>query len=145
VFTAALVLTTLAAVSCGSNDQAQPATANTVSSTTSAPTTQAQTTAAPTTVAPTTVPPITVVITSPPATSPPTMPDVVGLNLQEAQDRIQGGGVFYSRSVDCTGAGRMQVVDRNWVVVTQDPAPGVAISEGSAVLGVVKYGETLAC
>ncbi|AKE91788.1 PASTA domain-containing protein [Rhodococcus aetherivorans] len=73
------------------------------------------------------------------------MPDVVCMDLQAAQDTIQDAGVFYSRSVDATGRGRAQVLDRNWVVVSQAPAPGVLIGEGDAVLSVVKGGEPGDC
>lgn len=69
------------------------------------------------------------------------MPDVVGMDLQAAQDTIQEAGVFYSRSEDATGRGRMQILDRNWTVVRQDPAPGTAIGEGDALLYVVKDDE----
>jgi hypothetical protein len=67
------------------------------------------------------------------------------MNLQSAQNAIQAAGVFYSRSADASGAGRMQVNDSNWVVVEQDPAPGVLIGEGDAVLSVVKTGEPNNC
>lgn len=73
------------------------------------------------------------------------MPSVVCMNLQAAQDLIQTAGVFYSRSEDATGRGRSQVVDRNWVVVSQRPAPGTPIGEGDAVLSVVKVGEPTDC
>jgi hypothetical protein len=73
------------------------------------------------------------------------MPDVMCRNLQDAQDEIQDGGVFLSRSVDATGQDRMQVLDRNWVVVDQSPAPGMHIGEGDAVLSVVKKGESSVC
>lgn len=81
------------------------------------------------------------------ATEPVTvpMPDVVCMNLQAAQDRIQAAGVFFSRSEDATGAGRRQVMDRNWVVVAQHPAAGAPIGEGDAVLSVVKTGEPGDC
>jgi pyruvate/2-oxoglutarate dehydrogenase complex dihydrolipoamide acyltransferase (E2) component len=69
------------------------------------------------------------------------MPEVVGMNLEAAQDLIQTGGVFFSRSEDATGAGRMQILDRDWVVVSQTPAAGELIGEGDAVLSVVKIGE----
>jgi hypothetical protein len=49
------------------------------------------------------------------------MPDVLCMNLQDAQNAIQEHGVFRSRSVDATGADRMQIRDRNWVVVDQSP------------------------
>lgn len=70
------------------------------------------------------------------------MPDVVCMNLQEAQDEIQDHGVFLSRSEDATGAGRFQVFDRNWIVIRQTPKPGTQIEELEAVLYVVKIGES---
>lgn len=73
------------------------------------------------------------------------MPNVVCMNLQAAQDVIQDAGVFYSRSVDATGAGRAQVWDRNWVVVSQTPAAGALIGEGDALLSVVKEDEYSGC
>ncbi len=73
------------------------------------------------------------------------MPDVICMNLQDAQDEIQDHGVFFSGSVDATGQGRHQVIDSNWVVVDQSPAPGSPIGEGDAELSVVKYGETTDC
>jgi hypothetical protein len=73
------------------------------------------------------------------------MPDVVCLNLQDAQDEIQESGVFYSRSVDATGQDRRQIVDRNWIVVDQSPAPGADIDEGDAVLAVVKDDDPNEC
>lgn len=73
------------------------------------------------------------------------MPAVTCMNLQAAQDLIQAAGVFYSRSEDATGAGRKQVLDRNWVVVAQTPAAGELIGEGDALLSVVKVGEPTDC
>ncbi len=70
------------------------------------------------------------------------MPDVMCMNLQEAQDEIQDHGVFYSRSEDATGEGRMQIVDSNWIVVRQSPQPGTKFGEGDALLSVVKIGES---
>jgi hypothetical protein len=109
------------------------------------------TTEAPTTsVAPvTTSAPATTTTTRPPTTTTakasPLMPSVVGMSLQDAQDLIQTTGVFFSRSYDCTGAGRSQIVDSNWVVVVQNLAPGTPFGEGQADLGVVKYGEPRSC
>lgn len=59
------------------------------------------------------------------------MPEVVGMNLQAAQDLIQT--VFFSRSV--------QILDRDCLVVGQSPTAGELIGEGDAVLSVVKIGE----
>jgi len=78
---------------------------------------------------------------APPADVKVPMPDVVGMNLQAAQDLIQTQGVFFSRSEDATGAGRMQILDRDWVVVDQTPAAGELIGEGDALLYVKKIGE----
>ena len=69
------------------------------------------------------------------------MPDVLCMDLQDAQDTIQASGVFYSRSEDATGQDRSQIVDSNWVVVAQSPKPGAAITEGDPLLSVVKDGE----
>lgn len=74
------------------------------------------------------------------------MPDVVCMNLQAAQDKIQADAdVFYSRSDDATGQGRSQIIDSNWVVVSQRPTPGTSIGEGDAVLSAVKIGEPNNC
>ena len=51
------------------------------------------------------------------------MPDVMCMNLQDAQDTIQEAGVFFSRSDDATGEGRHQIIDSNWQVVGQIPPP----------------------
>lgn len=131
--------------------QAAAATASTEPTTTASPETTAAptTTAAPsTTAAPTTAAPTTTVPappTAPPAAVPSLMPNVVCMNLQDAQDTIQTTGVFFSRSFDATGAGRSQIIDSNWVVVSQDPAPGTPITEVEPNLGAVKYGEPSPC
>lgn len=69
------------------------------------------------------------------------MPNVLCMSLQEGQDEIQDRGVFFSQSEDATGEGRMQLNDRNWIVVDQYPTPGTPIGEGDAILYVVKFGE----
>ncbi|GAA3961184.1 hypothetical protein [Gordonia caeni] len=73
------------------------------------------------------------------------MPEVICLDLQAAQNKIQDNGVFFSRSEDATGKARQQVWDRNWIVVAQRPAAGEPIGEGDAVLSVVKKGEPNDC
>ncbi|MGA9872581.1 MAG: calcium-binding protein [Rhodococcus sp. (in: high G+C Gram-positive bacteria)] len=67
------------------------------------------------------------------------------MNLQAAQNLIQAAGVFFSRSEDASGGGRLQVNDSNWVVVGQQPDAGVPIEEGEAVLSVVKIDEPNNC
>jgi hypothetical protein len=64
------------------------------------------------------------------------MPDLVGSNLQVAQDEIQrltGGAIFLTTSHDATGAGRNQVLDRNWKVCSQSVPPGSMITAGSRI------------
>jgi hypothetical protein len=103
--------------------------------------------------APTTV---TVTVTAPAATPPAgpaaaapqaswIMPDLVGSGLQDAQDTIQrltGYGIAVTTSHDATGAGRMQVSDRNWKVCSQSVAPGERITSSTIIdFGAVKLDE----
>jgi PASTA domain len=104
--------------------------------------------------APTTVI-VTVPVPAPAATAPVptsaptptswTMPNLVGSGLQDAQDAIQkltGYGIAVTTSHDATGAGRMQVSDRNWKVCSQNIAPGETITSGTRIdFGVVKLDE----
>lgn len=52
------------------------------------------------------------------------MPDVVDMDLQEAQDTLQAAGFDHRRSIDDTGRRRKQVIDSNWVVVSMSHTPG---------------------
>ncbi|AFA71232.1 hypothetical protein GPOL_c01590 [Gordonia polyisoprenivorans VH2] len=79
------------------------------------------------------------------AAEPATMPNVVCMNLQAAQNAIQRAGVFFSRSEDATGEVRSQIVDSNWIVVSQTPLAGSPVTEGQAVLSAVKIGEPNPC
>jgi hypothetical protein len=106
-------------------------------------------------------PVVTVTITAPPpppAATPPavapsagaagtswTMPDLVGSNLQDAQNAVQDLTDFeiaVTTSHDSTGAGRQQVLDRNWKVCSQSVAPGTTITKGAKIdFGTVKLDE----
>lgn len=57
------------------------------------------------------------------------MPDLVGLNLQDAQNHLQDLGSFLLDQEDATDQGRNQVDDSNWTVCSQDPAPGTVHSK----------------
>ena len=142
------------AVGCG---QATNAPSEETSVPDSAPITTVADSVPPTTVAdsvpPTTAAPQTTVSSSPEATtnlnplggnSPEDflMPNVLCMNLQEAQDEIQDHGVFFSRSQDASGQDRFQMNDSNWIVVDQSPSVGTSIGEGDAMLSVVKIGES---
>lgn len=73
------------------------------------------------------------------------MPDVVGIDLQSAQDAVQQltGFRVVVASHDRTGADRSQVVDRDWVVCTQSVAAGGRLAPDVMVdFGVVTVGET---
>ncbi|MFB9414902.1 PASTA domain-containing protein [Dactylosporangium matsuzakiense] len=70
-----------------------------------------------------------------------TVPGVICMNLQEAQDRLRSAG-YRTESRDSGPDHRRQVLDRNWLVVAQDPAPAATAAAGATVtLDVVKYGE----
>lgn len=79
----------------------------------------------------------------PAPTSPPApvatswvMPDLVGANLQDAQNAIQDltdFGIAVTTSTDATGAGRSQLLDRNWTVCAQNVAPGATITADTAI------------
>jgi hypothetical protein len=65
-----------------------------------------------------------------------TMPDLVGVGLQDAQDAIQGLTDFaipITTSSDATGRDRMQVDDRNWRVCAQSVPAGAEITPSSAI------------
>jgi outer membrane murein-binding lipoprotein Lpp len=74
------------------------------------------------------------------------MPNLVGSDLQQAQDQIQsltGDAVFYTSSHDLSGQNRNQVLDANWQVCSQNVAPGTPVTTASAIdFGVVKLAES---
>jgi len=111
------------------DDSSEPAPEPTSRTTEASTTTSAPATTAP---APAGTSPTTVAAPEP--TTPAddagafTLPDVVGLDLQAAQDAMQAAGYFLLTSHDATGQGRMQVLDRNWKVCSQTPAPGTPTS-----------------
>lgn len=96
-------------------------------------------------------PPVTVTAATPTvvvATEGPrhwTMPNLVGANLQEAQDAIQeltGFEIPITISHDATGAGREQLLDRNWKVCSQNIAAGEEINSASRIdFGAVRTDE----
>lgn len=70
------------------------------------------------------------------------VPDVVGMNHQAAQDRLQASGFFNLRERDCTGRRRLLLVDRNWRVLRQSPTAGRRVSTSRAItLCSVKYSD----
>lgn len=99
----------------------------------------------------------TVTQTVPPSATPPSatqpsvarpsvhagvVPNVVGLNHQLAQDTMQAAGFYFLTEEDATGQGRLLINDRNWVVVSQQPAGGSkAAPDTKIVLRSKKIGE----
>lgn len=80
--------------------------------------------------------------TAPPRTSaaPIKVPDVSGMNHQDAQNAMQRAGLYNLREVDGTGQGRALVIDRNWVQTAQDPPPGTEVSPDAVItLTAIKY------
>jgi hypothetical protein len=70
-----------------------------------------------------------------------TLPDLVGQDLQAAQDEAQAAGFFVLDDQDASGQKRLQVFDRNWVVCSQEPAPGTHPTDTPVTLYAVKDGE----
>ena len=71
-----------------------------------------------------------------------TVPNVVGKDHQLAQDTMQAAGLYNLSEEDATGQGRMLLLDRNWVVVEQDPPAGSKVNDDTTiVLSSKKKGE----
>jgi hypothetical protein len=71
------------------------------------------------------------------------MPQLVGMVLQDAQDKLQSMGSYMLDQQDATGLNRMQVLDSNWKVCSQDPAPGARVPLSATVsLASVKLSES---
>lgn len=64
------------------------------------------------------------------------MPNMVGQNLQAAQDAMQTltmNPLFFTSSIDATGQGRNQVIDSNWIVCSQNVRPGDPITADAKI------------
>lgn len=70
------------------------------------------------------------------------VPDVIGLDHQLAQDTMQAAGLYNLSEEDVTGAGRMMILDRAWVVVEQVPTAGSQVAiDATIILKSKKKGE----
>jgi hypothetical protein len=70
------------------------------------------------------------------------MPNVVGMNLQAAQDKLQSLGSYLMDQQDASGRHRIQVLDSDWKVCTQEPAAGRTVLATTVVrLASVKLNE----
>jgi hypothetical protein len=67
--------------------------------------------------------------------------NLVGKGLQAAQDRAQDAGFTRLTSHDASGRKRVQILDRDWRVCFQTPAPGRRSRDTRVYFGAVKLGE----
>ena len=86
---------------------------------------------------------------APTTSAPPdhwTMPNLVGTNLQKAQNAIQkltGDPVFITGSHDATPRGRHQLLDNDWQVCTQNVKAGTTFTAKTKIdFGAVKVTES---
>ncbi|MBI5104218.1 MAG: PASTA domain-containing protein [Solirubrobacterales bacterium] len=71
-----------------------------------------------------------VTVESQPRVATATVPDLVGLPLDEALDRLQAAGL----DVDVNGGGLFGIVDESaWAVTAQDPIGGTEVEQGETV------------
>ncbi|MGO1053836.1 PASTA domain-containing protein [Crossiella sp. CA198] len=86
---------------------------------------------------------VTVTATQPPVNPSPTsatrgktvaVPNVVGMVHQQAQDTMQAAGLRNLAEEDATGRGRLLLNDRNWKVVSQEPAAGTVVALDTRIL-----------
>lgn len=80
--------------------------------------------------------------TATPAIETATLPNLVGMNHQDAQDTAQAAGFYGLREKDATGMERLLVLDRNWKVCRQEPAPGKHATDKTVTLYSVKNDES---
>ncbi|TRV74650.1 hypothetical protein FKN01_24010 [Streptomyces sp. 130] len=71
------------------------------------------------------------------------VPDFVGMGLQSAQDAAQAKGFSALTSHDSAGRDRMQLLDRNWKVCSQNVAAGKSVPTSTELdFGAVKTEES---
>jgi hypothetical protein len=71
------------------------------------------------------------------------MPNIVGMTVQDAQDLLQSKGSYSMDQQDATGMGRWLLLDDNWKVCSQRPAPGARFTSSTRVrVNAVKLHET---
>ncbi|MBP2321676.1 beta-lactam-binding protein with PASTA domain [Kibdelosporangium banguiense] len=55
------------------------------------------------------------------------VPNVVGMDHQDAQNALQAAGFYVLGEEDATGRNRKLIIDHNWVVVEQIPKAGTVL------------------
>ncbi|HEX6345319.1 hypothetical protein [Umezawaea sp.] len=70
---------------------------------------------------------------SKPAVKTCTVPNVVGMVHQAAQDTMQASGLYVLLERDASGQGRLLINDRNWITTGQTPSAGEVVDCGVEV------------
>ncbi|MER5750634.1 PASTA domain-containing protein [Streptomyces sp. NPDC002088] len=71
------------------------------------------------------------------------VPNFIGMGLQSAQDTAQTAGFYSLTSHDSLGRDRLQALDRNWKVCSQNVAAGKTVATDTEFdFGAVKLDET---
>ena len=71
-----------------------------------------------------------------------TVPDVVGLNYQKAQNQWRARDLIVMPAKDASGERRWALLDSNWYVVDQKPAAGTQVEVGTPVrASILKYSD----
>jgi hypothetical protein len=76
------------------------------------------------------------------------MPNEVGKVLQDAQDdlqRVSGNRLYFSSSSDATGAGRHQILDRDWQVCSRSIPTGATVTDNETPNFAVVRVDTETC
>ena len=69
------------------------------------------------------------------------LPNMVGMNLQSAQDCLQERGFWLLDDQPESGESRFQINDDNWTVTRQSPEPGMYSEDASITLYARKTGD----
>ncbi|WP_245744210.1 PASTA domain-containing protein [Lentzea fradiae] len=85
----------------------------------------------PSTEAPTQAPPTT---SAAPTAKTCTVPNVVGMIHQTAQDTMQAAGLYFLTEEDASGQGRLLINDRNWKTTKQNVEPGTVVDCNTKIL-----------
>ena len=66
------------------------------------------------------------------------VPNAIGKDYQTAQDLWRAAGLHVTPAIDALGAHRVAVLDANWVVLSQSPAPGSSVPKDTAITATIK-------
>ena len=75
---------------------------------------------------------------APAAPSSVLVPNAIGKDYQTAQNLWRAAGLHVTPAIDALGAHRVAVLDSNWVVLSQSPAPGSSVPTDTAITATIK-------